>query len=462
MIGEPESLFEQGVRLSYGAQELRAATFEGLVALDASGNIVPAIAERWIVTDDGLSYIFKLRDSSWPDGERIASRDAQRLLQDNLRRVKGTSLGLDLGKVDDVRAMAGRVIEIRLTSPMPDFLRLLAQPEMVFVRQGKGTGPFAMERAEDSDVAALTAMPPETRGLPAREDWEDMTRPLALRALPAREAIDQFSAGDLDIVLNGQLYSLPMVDTGPLTRGTIRLDSSLGLFGLVVITDDGLLGDPARREALSMAIDREALMQSFNIGGWKSSLEIVPRETWKNVVPKRVAWESQAIEQRRAEARRRIAAWASSSGQTPTVSIKLPKGPGSDRVFSGLASDFKTIGVTAQRAAAGERGDLELIDRVARYSSPRWFLNQFNCEIRSGPCSETADRMVEQALAENDLSKKDELFASAQLEMRAAHFYVPIGAPIRWSLVRGNVAGFQENPWALHPLFPLVEPPPKG
>ena len=61
-IGAPGSLFDRGLRLSPPAQQIRAATAEGLVALDADGEVVPALAERWIVTDDGLSYIFRLRN----------------------------------------------------------------------------------------------------------------------------------------------------------------------------------------------------------------------------------------------------------------------------------------------------------------------------------------------------------------------------------------------------------------
>jgi oligopeptide transport system substrate-binding protein len=73
IIGAPERLFQQGIRLPPAAQHLRAATIEGLVALDPAGQVVPAIAERWIVTDDGISYIFRLRDSTWPDGEEITA-----------------------------------------------------------------------------------------------------------------------------------------------------------------------------------------------------------------------------------------------------------------------------------------------------------------------------------------------------------------------------------------------------
>ena len=84
VIDSADDLFAEGVRLSPGAQHLRAATAEGLVALDPMGQVVPAIAERWIVTDDGLSYIFRLRDSTWPDGDPITAADIRKLLRDRL------------------------------------------------------------------------------------------------------------------------------------------------------------------------------------------------------------------------------------------------------------------------------------------------------------------------------------------------------------------------------------------
>ena len=48
VIGTPDTLLQQGVRLAPEAQQIRAATREGLVALDQSGQVVPAMAERWI------------------------------------------------------------------------------------------------------------------------------------------------------------------------------------------------------------------------------------------------------------------------------------------------------------------------------------------------------------------------------------------------------------------------------
>ena len=55
VIDDVAAPFGSGARLSTAAGAVRAATTEGLVAFGAQGVSVPALADRWIVTDDGRS-----------------------------------------------------------------------------------------------------------------------------------------------------------------------------------------------------------------------------------------------------------------------------------------------------------------------------------------------------------------------------------------------------------------------
>jgi ABC-type oligopeptide transport system substrate-binding subunit len=458
IIGEPESLFQEGVRLSPAGQYLRSSTNEGLVALDSAGEIIPAIAERWIVTDDGLSYIFRLRDSNWPDGEPITAADVRTLLRAAIRDVDGTSLGLDLAKITEVRAMTGRVVELRLSSPMPEFLRLLAQPELGFVNRGSGAGPMVLSRDEGAPIARLSALPPQERGLSAREDWQDIARTLTVRALPAQPAVDAFASGEIDLLLNGRLVDFPLAEQGPLSRGTIQVDPSLGLLGLVVRSDTGVLADPQRREALSMAIDRDQLIQPFGLGGWQTAEWIVPAPLFVPAQYPAGRWNDLDIQERREVARGRISQWETASGEQAAVRVALPIGPGSDLMFDQLSAAWQTIGVTAVQVASGEAAELELHDRLARYSSPRWFLNQFNCTLDLGLCSPEADELVRQSLEQLDPAAKQLLLANAHAQLMAQEVYIPLGVPVRWSLVRGAVRAFQANVWGFHPLFPLSQP----
>ncbi|ANY18767.1 Periplasmic oligopeptide-binding protein precursor [Tsuneonella dongtanensis] len=451
LIGEPDAVFETGLRLSMPAQQVRAATVEGLVAIDETGAVVPALAERWIVTDDGMSYIFRLRNSDWPDGTTMTAEQVRDALKRTLRDLSGTSLGLDLAPISEVRAMTGRVIEIRLSSAMPDFLQLLAQPELGIFHKGKGTGP--MELTQAGTAARLSLLPPETRGLPTSDDWREGTRVLALEAMPARQAVDAFSAGDVDIVLGGTIVDLPLAPTGPLSRGNIRLDAARGLLGLRVLRAEGLLAEPARREALALAIERETLLAPFNIAGWIPSTRIAPVAVVGEGAAER--WTNASIEQRRADARRRIAGFEGPK----TITVALPEGPGADLLLREIAADWREVGVNAVRARSGQPADLELVDTLARYGSRRWFLNQFACRVRRVLCDPKADELVQAANREADPAARATLLAEAETRLTAQQGYIPLGAPVRWSLVRGDISGFIENNWAIHPLYPLALAP---
>ena len=456
-IAPDSDLGASGLRLDIAQQHVRAATAQGLVALSASGEVVPALAERWIVTDDGSSYIFRIREFDLPDGTRLTAQMVRDNLAATLRRLDGTTLGLDLAKVRDVRAMTGRVIEIRLKRPMPDLLQLLAQPELGVTLRGGGAGPMAATAGEGSIL--LEAMSPEQRGLPQQPGWDEAVDPVRVYGVNARQAIDGFAQGRYELVLGGTLASLPLVDSGPLARGTIRLDAALGLFGLDIRRREGFLAAPANREALSMAIDRSALLGAFNIGGWAPTTRIVqpglPGDT--GAVGER--WTGQSLDDRRAEAAGRVRRWSGGAGTIAAVSVWLPQGPGSDLLFTALARDFATIGVQTSRAKSAREADLALRDRVARFGAARWYLNQFACRVAREVCVEDADYLVALALDARDLAEEDSYLAEAETTLTAANTYIPLGAPVRWSLVRGEIGGFGENGWNVHPLFPLSRAP---
>src|SRR5581483_8311432 len=117
---------------------------QGLVSFDANGNIVGGLAERWNVSDDGLSYIFRLAPANWPDGKKITAQQVARILKRQLAERSQNPIKDSLGAVDDIVAMADRVIEIRLLAPRPNLLSLLAQPELAILRGNVGTGPFQL------------------------------------------------------------------------------------------------------------------------------------------------------------------------------------------------------------------------------------------------------------------------------------------------------------------------------
>jgi ABC-type transport system substrate-binding protein len=456
-IGDPASLFQSGPRLSQPAQLLRSATVEGLVGFDQQGRVVPALADRWIVTEGGLSYIFRLRDGTWPDGSPITADAARTALEQTIASLKGTALALDLGGITEVRTMAGRVVELRLSEPVPDMLQLLAQPELGLVWRGRGNGPMRLKRS--GRIAALTPIAPEDRGLPSEEDWKERARIVNLRALPAQSAIERFGRGAADVVLGGRLEDLPRVDTAGISRGALRADPVSGLFGLVVVRADGFLTLAENREALAMAIDREGIADLFALSGWAATSRVVAPGLDGDAGTIGERWAGETIEARRARAASRVSAWRAGNGAAPVLRVAMPGGPGADLLFARLNDDFKAIGVEARRVALTAPAELRLIDLVARYPRPDWFLNQLSCTNSRGLCDSTADVLAARARASADPAERLDLQSDAEAALTKTNSYIPIGVPVRWSLVSGYLTGFAPNRWNVHPLLALAMRP---
>ncbi len=457
VVGAPDDPFETGPRLSPAGQMVQAATVEGLVAFDEQGRVIPALADRWIVTDDGQSYIFRLRDGTWRNGDDITALSAKQAIDSAIKTLKGTPFGLDLGGIETIRVMAGRVIEIRLQRPMPYLLQLLAQPELGLLHKGEGSGPMALDRKVST--ARLSPIDPSRLGLPQIEDFAARTRAIRLDALPGKDAVERFNDGEVDLVTGGRFQDFLLTRSVGLLRGTIQLDPVSGLFGLQVMNDKGFLGDPVRREALAMAIDRDALIAPFGVGNWMPTTRLVSPSLDGDLGTIGERWQDQPIDERRAVAGRRVRDWLAAQPvpkmATVPLTIWLPEGDGSTVLLNQLSNDFAAIAVSLQRVPEPGRADLVLTDDVARYPRAAWFLNRLSCAARRGLCAAGADAKVAEAAGLADIERASKL-AEAETELTAANVFIPFGPPIRWSLVRGSVSGFSANTWGWHPLMPLA------
>lgn len=453
-IGDPAAAFATGPDLSTPAQLLTGATSEGLVAFDEQGQVVPALADRWIVTDDGLSYIFRLRDGTWNDGSPISGETARISLTRAIAAQRATSLGLDLSVIAEVRAMAGRVIEIRLSSRQPEFLQVLAQPELGLVRAGQGAGPMRLRREKDS--AFLRPIPPQDRGMPQEPRWAKRARLVELNSLPAKLAIERFNRGELDLVTGGTLTDFPYLDAMGVARAAVRVDPVAGLFGLATVRGDGFLGEPQNREAVAMAIDRQALAASINLAGWTVTTRVLNPGLPGDDGTIGERWAIRSTEDRRATAAARVAAWKGRGRSLPTLRIALPRGPGADLLFDRLKTDLAAIGLGLRRVGPDGEADLRLIDAVASYGSPQWFFNRLSCAVLPVACSPAADKFALAARREVDPAKQADLVSQAEAQLTLANGYIPLGVPVRWSLIGGTVTGFAANRLSVHPLMPLA------
>ncbi len=422
---------------------------QGLVRFDARGQIEPGLAETWNVSDDGLSYIFRIANEKWPNGGKITAEEVARMLRRLISRSSRDPLKDSFGAVDDIVAMTDRVIEIRLNQPRPHLLQLLAQPEMGLVREGRGSGPFSIEESKAGEPLRLM------REVETFDDERSQQEQLDLSGTDSRTAVKAFVAGTADLVLGGTFADLPLVPRGAISRRSLQFDPAGGLFGLAPASKTGIVADPEVRQLLSEAIDRDSFVAALSVPGLVSRATVL--EPGLDNIPDPVApgWASST----RADRQEQLAATASQlfdKGKSPLVRVALPDGPGADILFDRLSKDWGAIGITVSRTGLGEPADLKLVDQVAPSSSASWYLRRFTCSAAK-LCDSGVDDLLDSARDTGILAQRSGLLAQAAREIDSKQLFIPIAAPIRWSLVSARVVGFSGNRFAIHTLTGLEQ-----
>lgn len=424
---------------------LLANSAQGLVRFDARGQIEPGLAERWNVSDDGLSYIFRIASTQWPGGGRVTAQQVAQSLKRQIGGSSRNSLKDSLAAVEDIVAMTDRVIEIRLTAPRPNLLNLLAQPELAVVRDRQGTGPFQVTDTEKGQLRL-------EQSVAAPDTEEERLEDVWLTSATAREAVEAFRAETLDLVVGGTFADLPLARAVELPRDSLRFDPVSGLFGLMPVRDDGPLANPELRRLLSQALDREALIAAFGVAG------LLPRATVLEAGLEGVAdpltppWLGIPMEQRRAALQG--AAERLFADQPRSISVALPEGPGSRIVLQRLQRDWGALGIRVEQAATARSADLRLVDEVASSLSPAWFVRHFRCDS-AAICSGDIDGLLDSARASVIPAQRSALLAEAGRLIDEQILFIPITAPIRWSLVSPRVVGFAGNRFGRHTLTSL-------
>jgi len=429
---------------------LLANVAQGLVSFDASGNIVSGLAERWTVSDDGLSYIFRIASANWPDGHKITAEQVARLIKHQIAERSRNTLKDAFGGVEDVVAMTDRVIEISLTAPRPNILSLLAQPQMAILRNGEGTGPYAATPAANGEVKL-------TREIVSPDDETTTREELLLGGALAKDAIRSFASGKSDLVLGGTFVDLATAQSVKLPRGSLRFDPASGLFGLVPTKAGGPLDKSEVRQLLSEAIDRDTFIAALGVPGLTPRVTLL--EPGLEGVPAVVApaWQGTPYAQRvpglQTQANRLFPKSAK-----PTIRVALPEGPGADLLLRLLQRDWGALGFTVERATSAAAADFALIDEVAPSSSPAWFARHFRCEFVA-VCSKDADDLMDAARQTPVPAQRYAFFVQAAALIDGGELFLPIAAPVRWSLVSPRVQNFAGNRYARHTLTDLEEKP---
>ncbi|MDR3565461.1 MAG: peptide ABC transporter substrate-binding protein [Negativicutes bacterium] len=294
---EPETL---DPRKSTGSPEanIEEQIFEGLTTLNAKDLPVPAVAEKWEVSADGLRYTFFLRgDAKWSNGDPVTAEDFEYAWKSALSPELGSKYAYQLFYLKNgeaynkgeapasavgVRAVNPRTLEITLEEPTTYFLSLTAfhtyypvhkstaQTNEKWAADPKtfiGNGPFkVVSWAHNSKIEF------------AKNDfyWDaakvKMTKMEFFLNDNANTELDMFENNQIDMGGNPPVAEFPRL----LREGKLKVYPYIGTYFYSFNVTKPPFDNPLVRRAFALAIDREAIIKNITRGEQKAALAWVP------------------------------------------------------------------------------------------------------------------------------------------------------------------------------------------
>ncbi len=274
IASEPTNLDASAASSLYDALILNR-TGAWLLQRAPDGEIVPYLAESWQISEDGLSYTFRLRSGvSFHDGRPLTAQDYVWTLERAVE--KKAAAAFAMGQVENIRVLDELSFEIRLRQPFAPFLTMLvafgpylqplsaeaiAEAGENYSRRPVGVGPFRFVEWITGEVIRLERNPDFSWGPPFAHAGPPFIETLEFRILPE------------------DTVRLAAVETGEVHIGydirprDISILEKSGNFSLLRIPFTGLdpfialnrevpaLQDILVRQALNHGIDRQALVQ---------------------------------------------------------------------------------------------------------------------------------------------------------------------------------------------------------
>ena len=330
---EPSDLDPQTVT-GTGDAKIIQALFEPLVSYE-TGTLapVPALAERWEISADGLTYTFHLRhDAKWSNGDPVTAQDCV----DSWRRILTPSLAADYayflyllrgaedfnkGRSADfsnVGAVArdARTLVVTLTHPAPYFLQILLNSPWrpIHLRSIAAVGDPYKRSTKWTLPGALVSSGPFVL-----KEWSLNRRVIVEksptyydRAKVSLNALHFYPIDNIDAEERafraGQLHmtwALPLSKVVPLQREkspALRIDPFLETYFFRLNVRKAPLDDVRIRRALSLAIDRDAIATKILPGGRQPAPTFVSPLLVGYTPPARKAYDPEAARRLLAEA----------------------------------------------------------------------------------------------------------------------------------------------------------------
>lgn len=248
---------------------LYSNVFEGLTRFMADGSVVPGLAESWEISDDGLTYTFKLQDNvTFHDGTTMDAEDVKFSL-DRARAEDSTNAQKALyAGISDVTVIDPLTVQLTLAEPNGNMLFNLAWGDAVIVAPESietiktnpvGTGAFKFANWVQGDKIEITRNP-DYWGTPAileNATFKFISDPTAAFAAMMAEDVDVFISFPAP-------ENLPQFEADP--RFQVLVGSTEGETILSTNNKMPPFDNPKVRAAMAHAIDRQAIIDGAMFG----------------------------------------------------------------------------------------------------------------------------------------------------------------------------------------------------
>jgi len=480
---EPETL-DPALMTGVPEHRIAIALFEGLVTYHPETLApAPGVAESWDISEDGLTYTFHLRESTWSNGVPITADDFLYSWRRALEPETAAEYAYQLwyiknarayteGKLADFSQVGVRVtdphtLEVTLEQPTPYFLGLVAFETFMpvpaecieqhgnrWTRPGNivSNGPFVLTEWKPQAKIVMRKNPRYWDAAAVRLD--------AIVALPiANEdtALSLYKTGGLDWLDSLPAPLIPQLKKHP----DYHKAPYLGIYFYRFNCTRKPFDDPRVRRAFNLALDKAKLCRFVLHGEYEPATVFVPPMLPPYESPEGLAYDPDRAAELLAEA-------------------GYPGGRGFPRItlVYNTSKRHEDIAVVAQEMWKEALGvDINLVNQewkvylqttnrldydIARaswigdYTDPNTFLDMFvtgGGNNRTGWSNERYDELI-RAAAEtldparrNDLLKEaEDILVNQELPIMPVFFYANL------SLLRPRVKGFHQNARNLHPF----------
>jgi peptide/nickel transport system substrate-binding protein len=242
--------------------------FEGLTRIDQNGAVQPGLAESWTISDDGLTYTFKLHDGvTFHDGTTFDAEDVKFTFERILSPESVNAHREFYEPISAITVIDPLTVELKLDQQIGRFLFDLGRGDAVIVapesadnnaNEPIGTGPFAFVQWDKGSRVILEAYGPYW-GEPAH-----LTKATYVFIGDTATMTNALLAGDIDGTNNFGQEALAVFEGNP--QFTILAGSTEGETILGTNNRKPPFNNLKVRQAMAHALDRQAIIDGATYG----------------------------------------------------------------------------------------------------------------------------------------------------------------------------------------------------